>query len=174
MAFDRFLALIRSDRLRAVAQEWQRARGVRAMPAWDDLDQQALAPHASILWSWRQDPASGDVIGRTAGSTIREIHRGDLTGQRDVDFFRSRGSEALVHRQRRIFLEPHLYHGRGFVFAHVQRLGLGERIAMPLSDSRTRGDGILGATVYSVRPQDYSSALEPQAVTEVGTEVPLD
>jgi hypothetical protein len=175
VSFGNFYSMIRNERLRAIADHWNEARGQALMPGWTDINPKAIAGHLSIVWSWRKDPISGALIGRLAGESIIEALGGNLRGQTDTDFFASRGGDALVQRQRRVVEEPCFYHGSGFVFCHARRIGSGERIIMPLADDHKNADGSFGATVYGVGGQSFSRGTqEIVPIAETATFIALD
>src|SRR6185437_2924002 len=56
MSFETFLRAIASPALRDVALHWDAARGgYKQMPARQDIDPTAIAPHLPIVWLWRYD-----------------------------------------------------------------------------------------------------------------------
>jgi hypothetical protein len=148
MSLDRLLALVSEPALIDVARHWDAARAGRPMPGWSRIEPRAIARHLPIVWSWRHDPESGALIGRLAGEEIVAALGESLRGKRDEAFWEGRGGDAIVARHRRAVSEPCLVHGRGPVFAHAGRHGVGERIILPLAEDGERADGILGATVY--------------------------
>ena len=66
------------------------------------------------------------------------------------DIFPPDRFESIFRRHKRVISDPAFFHGSGFVFQHLQQLGRGERIIMPLSDRRSEPDGLLGATIYKI------------------------
>jgi hypothetical protein len=152
MSFKDFFAAIEAPALSSVALHWEAARGAKRMPAWRDIDPAAIAPYLGIVWSWRYDRASDSFTGRLAGDEITRAFGKDLRGKRMKEFFADWQYELIFARHRRVVMEPAFAHGTGPVFIHAERYGLGERIIMPLAADGVLGDGIFGATVYSVPP----------------------
>lgn len=150
MAFADFLAAIEAPNLREVATHWNDARGTKRMPRWEDIDPAKIAPHLSIIWAWKYERETDTFIGRLAGDAIIEAHRGHLRGKRMQDFFAGDQYAEIFSRNRRVVTEPAFARETGQVFSNVRRYGLGERIIMPLATDGAQGDGILGATIYSI------------------------
>ncbi len=150
--FADFLERIESRRLREVAAHWNSARAGRRMPGWSHIDPLAIARQLPIVWAWKYDRPADRFTGRLAGEEINEAFGRSLRGADMAEFFRDAGFEAIFARHRRVVCEPCIAHGRGQVFSHARRVGFGERIILPLAEDGEAGDGILGATVYSISP----------------------
>ncbi len=150
MAFQEFLARISSPALRQIAEHWQKSRGQGVMPAWVDLRPSAISAHLSIIWSWRYDPISDSFTGRLAGDAIEAVFGRTIRNTPMRDIFPPDRFETVFRRHKRVISGPAFFHGSGFVFLHLQQLGSGERIIMPLSDRRSVADGLLGATIYKI------------------------
>lgn len=150
MAFHEFLERISSPALRQVAQHWQLARGTRVLPAWSDLRPSAMSAHLPIIWSWRYDPDADTFTGRLAGDAIEAVFGRTIRNAPMREVFPPDRYEAIFRRHKRVIEGPALFRGSGFVFRHLQQMGTGERIIMPLSDRRAGPDGLLGATAYTI------------------------
>jgi len=150
MGFEPFLAAIKADSLRTVALHWRAVRRGRRMPAWRDIDPVALGPHLPIVWSWKYDRAADDFVGRLSGEEITRAFGRSLRGAKHADIFPRDRNRKVFDWHRRVVTEPALAHGEGLVFSHVGRLGIGERIIMPLAEDGSTGDGIFGATAYEI------------------------
>jgi len=152
MSASEFLSAIQSPALRGIASHWNDARGAKRMPGWKDIDPAAIASHLDIVWSWKYDKEHDSFTGRLAGQTIIDALGGNLHGRRMQDFFSGKRFEGIFQRNRRIVTEPALVRETGHVFLLANRYGLGERIIMPLAADGIHGDGIFGATTYSIDP----------------------
>jgi hypothetical protein len=152
MSFKDFEAAIKSSELRSVALHWNEARGAKRMPGWKDIDPTAIGPHLKIIWSWKYDSSSDSFTGRIAGDDITQVFGESLRGKRMKDFFAGKHYDMVFTRHKRVVTEPAFAHGSGNVFIHARHYGLGERIIMPLAADGVHGDGILGATIYSLNP----------------------
>jgi len=175
MSFKDFVAAIESPALRSVAEYWGMARGSKRMPGWKDIDPAAIAPYLAIVWSWRYDRSTDSFTGRLAGDEITRAFGKDLRGKRMEEFFADWQYDLIFARHKRVAMEPAFAHGTGPVFIHAERYGLGERIIMPLAADGATGDGIFGATVYSMTP---STPSDPTAQRNLKAETvefyPLD
>jgi hypothetical protein len=149
MGFNDFLGAIESPALRDVAQHWNAARGAKRMPGWKDIDPVAIAPHLSIVWSWKYDKDSDTFTGRLSGEANVEALGGNLRGKRLQEFFDPSHVDGILEKYRRVVSVRALAYERGQVFIASRRYGLGERIIMPLTADRIQSDGIFGATVYT-------------------------
>jgi len=159
MSFDAFERAIVSPALKAVALHWNQARGAGRMPAWSDIRPAAIVAHLPIIWSYRYDSTSDTFTGRLAGENITAIFGKSFRGLPMTEAYPESEYPALFARQKRTILEPAFMHGFGIVFGHLNRYGTGERVVMPLADDHEHGDGIFGATEYSVTDQPTREAL---------------
>ena len=161
MSFGDFLASIESPRLRAIAEYWHRVRGTKLMPAWGDLDAIELRENLPIIWAWKYDRTADRFIGRLAGEEINNAFGKSLRGVDAAEFFKDFDYPKIFARHRRVVTEPCLVHGSGQVFIHAHRIGIGERIIMPLAEDGVHGDGLFGATLYNPRPHGWSPLDDP-------------
>lgn len=150
MSFAEFEQAIKSPALLQVAQHWNEARGSRRMPDWADIRPASLAAHLSIIWSYRYDRSGDALIGRLAGDKIEKVFGKTFRGTPMEALYPPHQFPRMLKRFRRVVGEPALYLEEGKVFQVVDHYGLGERIAMPLSNDGALADGIIGATVYEV------------------------
>lgn len=150
MSLDAFLAAIKADALRAVAEHWRDARAGRRMPAWRHIDPVALGKNLPLIWSWKYDRATAKFTGRLSGEEITNAFGKSLRGAKHEEFFPKDEQERVFRLHQRVVTEPAFARGEGKVFSHVGRVGIGERIILPLSEDGILGDGIFGATVYEV------------------------
>jgi hypothetical protein len=167
MSFHDFLASIQHPRLLVIAEHWARVRGDKLMPAWGDLDATELRRNLTIVWAWKYDRATDLFTGRLAGEEINEAFGKSLRGADMKEFFKDFDYESIFARHKRVVTEPCCAHGVGRVFAHAHRVGLGERIIMPLADDGVQGDGLFGATLYEPRPSQWDPDTKPAAGEQV-------
>lgn len=150
MPIDQLLEHLKEPSMQEIARFWDQARAGRRFPAWRDIDPVALAAHLPILWAWRWDAAQQTFIGRLAGEAILDAMGTGFRGGRLQDYFAGRNAETFMHRYRRVIGDPAIMANRGFVFSLIGGTGIGERIALPLSEDGVTADGIIGATIYRV------------------------
>ncbi len=161
MSFREFLTSIGHPRLRDVALHWDRARGGRLMPAWGGLDATELRQSLTIVWAWKYDRGNDSFTGRLAGEEINDAFGKSLRGADMAEFFKDFDYPKIFARHRRVVTEPACAHGSGQVFVHARRVGLGERIILPLAEDGVHGDGIFGATLYDPRPHEWEDGADP-------------
>ena len=150
MSFDQFQRAIVSPALKNVAAHWNAARGGRLMPAWSDIKPAAIAQQLPIVWSYRYDPATATFVGRLAGEKITRLIGKGFHGLPMSEAYPGEEYPYVLERKRRVVEEPCLARQQGVVHRQVDRVGVGERIVLPLSDTGDRADGILGATEYKI------------------------
>jgi hypothetical protein len=133
-----------------VAEHWNEARGDRLMPAWKDIRPAAIAAQLGSVWAYSYDWSTSTFTGRLSGARIAQIFGRELKGLPMAEVYPSAEYPVLFERQQKVVLGPCLALSHGTVFRHLDRLGTGERIILPLRDSGDRADGIFGATEYTV------------------------
>lgn len=148
MHFEMFLGDITTPDLKAVALHWQKACGTRAMPGWHDIKPSCISGQLSMTWVYKYDWDSDTFTGRLAGDRIEQIFGKSFRGRAMKEIYPPADYTRLFERAKRVVCEPAIFRGAGMVFRHVDRIGLGERIMLPLSDNGLRGDGLLGVTAY--------------------------
>ena len=150
MSFEQFQRAITSPALKNVAAHWNAARAGRLMPAWTDIKPAAISSQLPIVWSYRFDWETGMFTGRLAGEKITRLIGRAFHGLPMSEAVPSEDYPALLERKRRVVEEPCLARQQGIVHRQTDRVAKGERIVLPLSDTGTRADGILGATEYTI------------------------
>jgi hypothetical protein len=151
MSFGDFFSRIASSELQNVARHWNKVRGARAMPGWRDIQPSQIAAQLPLIWVYRYDRNTDLFTGRLAGDQIEQIFGKSFRGTPMKDIYPAGEYPWLFARAKRVVCEPSLFLGSGMVFRHVERIGKGERIMLPLADDGADGDGVLGATVYEPR-----------------------
>jgi hypothetical protein len=148
MSFEAFEGTIASPDLLQVARHWRAACGSRRMPAWRDIRPSAISAQLPIVWSYKFDAASNAFTGRLAGDKIEAMFDESFRGTAMEKLFPAHEYQRAFTRHKRVLAEPAFFHGKGLVFAHLNRHGTGERIILPLAEDGEHGDGIVGATKY--------------------------
>lgn len=150
MSFSEFAASIQSDNLRQVALHWNEVRGARTVAAWANINPAKIAAQLKLIWVYRYDRESRTFTGRLAGNAIETVFGKSFRGTPMQELYREFDYERLFARSERVVREPAFFRGQGMVFHHLERIGQGERIILPLGDDGITGDGILGATTYEM------------------------
>jgi hypothetical protein len=148
MNFACFLETISSPALQAVAAHWHEARGTAPMPSWEQLNPSRMAPHLSILWSYRYDRAVGQFVGRLAGSAVAWGFEKNFRGLALQEAWPAVVAERSRLSMTRVISEPAVYRNAGGLFKQAGRTVEGERIILPLAGDGVHGDGVLGASAY--------------------------
>jgi hypothetical protein len=147
MNFTEFESGIESPALKEVAAHWNQARRERRMPAWSDIKPTRIAPHLSLVWSFRYDAINREFAGRLVGESIHRHIGKSFKGLSLAEAYPPEALPWVVKLFERVVTEPALYNHAGLVFRQQDRDGLGERVLMPLSEDGDRADGVLGATL---------------------------
>jgi len=161
MSFEQFQRAIVSPALKNVAAHWNAARRDRLVPAWSDIRPAAIAPQLPIVWSYRFDWETGTFVGRLAGEKITRLIGKGFHGLPLSETCPKEEYPLLLERKRRVVAEPCLARQQGVVYRQADRVGTGERIVLPLSDSRERADGVLGATEYKITRRSLTREINP-------------
>lgn len=151
MSFGEFFSNIVSSDLQIVARHWDQVRSGRAMPSWNDIRPSRIAAQLPLIWVYRYDRDTDVFTGRLAGDLIEQVFGKSFRGTPMKDIYPAKDYPWLFARAKRVVCDPALFLGSGTVFRHVERIGQGERIMLPLASDGTTCDGILGATVYQMR-----------------------
>jgi len=148
MSFSNFCQIISSTALKAVAVHWNEARAERRMPSWGDIRPSRISAHLPIVWAFKYDSQTREFTGRLAGQQIEHILSICIRGLPLSDVFSDNAFPWAQKLFSRVVLEPAMCRSSGHVFQQYNRLGIGERIILPLSADGTICDGILGASQY--------------------------
>jgi hypothetical protein len=166
MGFEAFEQAIVSPALKAVARHWNDVRGAQRMPAWADIKPAAIALQLPIVWSYRYDRQTDTFTGRLAGERITAIFGKSFRGLPMTEAYPEHEYPALFARHKRTITEPAFLRAHGIVFGHLNRYGIGERVVLPLADDHEQGDGIFGATEYSVAGEPTREAIAAGEIVE--------
>lgn len=166
MSFAAFEQAIEAPALRAIARHWNAVRGERRLPGWRDIRPSAIAAHLPLIWSYRYDRQADRFVGRLAGDSIEAVFSHSFRGAPMEELFPPAALAHYTARHRRVVMELCFFRGHGQVFDHLGRMGLGERIILPLADNGVEGDGILGATLYDPAAPAARDALSGGEIEE--------
>ena len=148
MIYDKFLASVSSPALRTVVQHWNDARGARIMPGWENLKPSAIVGQLSMIWVFKYDRASGEFIGRLAGDRISRSFECNFRGVPLKELHTAEAYPAIYEHALRMVQAPALSYCQGTLFRQRDRLGIGERVTLPLSSDGVTCDGAIGASDY--------------------------
>jgi len=152
--FPAFRARIVSPSLQAVADYWQLLRGTEAMPAWADLSPSHLAPHLKLMWFFNYNSTTGEFAARLASNrAMRGFHK-SFRGTPLKELHPPHIYQLSQAHMTKLVSDPAAYYCSGHLFKVGSQAFEGERIMLPLGSDRLRGDGVLGATDFPMRPAD--------------------
>ena len=150
--FETFLSRIQSPALLVVAQQWNKARGTKHLPSWEDLPDSALSPYAKMLWGFAYDPATEVFTGRLAGKRLSPWIGKNFYGGRLQDLHSPSNYGEAQQILTRIVTAQLAFRSSGCLFKADGFVVTGERIVLPLAQDGQTGDGILGASAYVPPP----------------------
>ena len=138
---------IQDARLATLLDHYLEARGERPMPSRRDIDALAIAPLLPHVWICEYRAAEGTFRYRLAGEEINQVFRGRVAGRLLSElvlgehFDKTNASFLGIVERRQATLTS------GPIYRCLERVALGERLALPLSEDGETADGIIGATI---------------------------
>jgi hypothetical protein len=148
MDFDSFRNNLVSPALRAIADHWDEARGLAAMPSWEQLRPARMAPYLSLLWAYKYDAEKDEFTGRLAGNAILCALQKGFRGARLTDVWAPDAITRVHRKMLHMIRAPEGYRKTGSLFRHGDHFITGERMALPLASDGVHGDGMLGASDF--------------------------
>ena len=140
------LPAIRSQRLRALLEHYLEVRGARRMPSRRDVDALRLGPVLPIIWISEYEPAAGTFRYRLAGEEVNRVWGRSVAGCLLSDFVQPERFKVTNDAFLKVLREEAALIASGPVYRCTDRIGLGERLVLPLSSDGRTADGLLGAT----------------------------
>lgn len=141
-------AFIEDPDLRRLFDYWRAQRAGRPLPAAGDIDPLDIGWALSRIYLVDYSPEQGFVY-RLAGNDIAGVFgRTNLKGLRPRDFLPPERAGAVEQRFQRIVDERCIMWMKGMIYLPADRVPLGERLFLPLSDAAGESVvGVLGMTV---------------------------
>jgi hypothetical protein len=150
--FAAFRGRIQAPALRALAEDWNKARRNRRVPTWGDFKPAPDAPYLGGMWAFDFDRTRDEFIGRLAGKHImlglgrsflgtplRTLHGPKVYDEARAGFARVLSGPAAVR-----------YSGQ--LFRVGEQIIEGERLILPMGSDPDAPDGVLGASWYEGFP----------------------
>jgi hypothetical protein len=153
--FAAFRDKIRSPALRALADDWNAARGARRMPSWDDVIPDAAAPYLGYMWAYDYDRDNREFTGRMAGGTIMQNFGRSFLGTKLRDLHPPLAFEAVQAVLMRTLSEPACSRWSGALYRIGDTIVEGERLILPIGADPDHPDGVLGASHYDDFPLSH-------------------
>lgn len=164
------LAEIKTERLRMLLEHYLEVRGDRRMPSRRDIEPLKLGPVLPIIWISEYEAAAGTFRYRLAGEKVNELWGQPAAGRLLSEISPLERFNATNETFLKVLSDEAALFASGAVFRCSGRIGLGERLILPLSSDGTTADGLIGAT-----HRDPTIDLELAPTRElVTTFVPVD
>jgi len=157
--FEAFREKIKSPALRALADDWNAARGSRRMASFNDIKPGSTAPYLGGIWAFDYHRESGKITGRLAGASITLGYTREYRGASLSELYLPHVRELAEAHLMRVMNEPACVLYSGKIFRRRDVVIEGERLILPMGDDPDRPDGVLGATHFESHP--LSHAQEP-------------
>lgn len=140
---------IEDPRLAELLSYWRDKRGNRPMPAFKDIDPVEIPRLLGYLWIHDYDPDSDRFRCRLMGESVRSAYESKVVGL-DVETIVTPAAYPVVAaRYRAVLSIPAVGHGTGRIYGHtIGRVGVGERLYLPLADDAGGARMVFGATIY--------------------------
>jgi len=164
------LAGIRTERLRMLLEHYLEVRGDRRMPSRRDIEPLRLGPVLPFIWVSDYEAAAGTFRYRLAGEQEKELWGQPVSGRLLSEFSPPERFSATNETFLKVLREEAALIAHGAVFRCSGRIGLGERLILPLASDGVIADGLIGATY-----RESTTDLELAPTRElVATFVPVD
>jgi hypothetical protein len=161
------LPAIRSQRLRTLLEHYLEVRGARRMPSRRDIDALRLGPVLPIIWISEYEPAAGTFRYRLAGEEVNQVWGRSVAGCLLSDFVQPERFKATNDAFLKVLREEAALVASGPVYRCTDRIGLGERLVLPLSSDGETADGLLGATHRETMVDLDQASMSQQVATYV-------
>lgn len=149
------LSCVRHGDLLRLADYWMDRRRGRVMPTRADIDPTDIPWALSRFYLVDYDRRTDRYRYRIAGTEIEEMYR-PFTGRHSIrgmhldELMSPEDAAVVTERWRPLPERAALIHMRGLIYAIADRLMLGERLLLPLSDgSASIVSGLIGITVWT-------------------------
>jgi hypothetical protein len=164
------LPSIRNQRLRTLLEHYLEIRRGRRLPSRRDIDAARLGPVLPIIWISEYEAAAGTFRYRLAGEEVNRMWDRSIAGCLLSDFVLPERFKPTNDAFLRVIREEAALIASGPVYRCSDRIGVGERLVLPLSSDGVTADGLLGAT-----HRDVVVGLEEASMSEqVSTFVLID
>ena len=141
--------LCRDIRIARFHSYWNGLRDGDLLPSVSVFDPLEIAPLLSNVWKMRWEDEAQDFVYRLAGEDILKMFSTPLRRKTLGEVYAPDHSEALRSRYQMICRTPVAFYARGRIYSHLGRVGIGERLVLPLTDAHGRPRVVIGCTVYT-------------------------
>jgi len=161
------LPAIKSQRLRRLLEHYLEARGERHLPSRRDIDPTRLGPVLPIIWISEYESAAGTFRYRLAGEEVNQVWGRSVAGCLLSDFVLPERFKPTNEAFLKVMREEMALLASGPVYRCNDRIGLGERLVLPLASDGITADGLIGATHRELMVELDQAAMSQQTVTYV-------
>ena len=161
---------IQNQRLRKLLEHYLEVRGDRRMPSRHDIDALRLGPALPIIWMCEHMPAAGTFRYRLAGEEVNQIWGFPVAGRLLSDIVPPERFGATNESFLKVLMDEAALIATGAVYRCSGRIGLGERLVLPLASDGITADSLIGATH---RDPPVDSELVPKS-EQLVSYVPVD
>lgn len=168
------LNAISDPRLLAFLSVWGNAADGDAVPPRAAIDPLDLVGEGLLPYTWLAERIDGEFVYRVAGEMIQEAIGDTLIGRRIGEIFKPSTAVVIRERWSTVLDTVAVYHNRGLVYSNLNRVSVGERVGLPVSDEHGVVRYIFGATCYRLRSENTSAGGigDASADSEVATFLP--
>lgn len=169
---DRVAAFLKTGNMLRFFDYWRSKRPGRGLPSRADIDPIDI-PWA-LPWTFLMDFEQPDVFRyRLAGQELADVFGRNLKGCTLEDVLPPGALPGVTERWMPLVDRRAVICMRGLVYKAKERLPVGERIMLPLSDTPEGPvTGLFGMTVYSwVQPEAIDQTVPPEVLTVPADEI---
>ncbi|MCR9220154.1 MAG: PAS domain-containing protein [Alphaproteobacteria bacterium] len=153
---------IREPEVRRIAEYWAGLRNGRAMPRMKDIDPLDIPWALGGFYMGDYDAETGRFAYRIAGDNItqmfeRQTKRPTMKGADFSAMFPKPSAEMVRRRWRPLGERGAIVLMTGLIYLAAERLPVGERIILPLSEDGERVTGFMGYTKVRFETPEESS-----------------
>lgn len=151
-------------RLSLFLEHYLDVRGDRSMPSRHDIDALRLGPVLPFIWLSDYEAARDTFRYRLAGEEVNAVFGARITGLLLSDMVKGERFTAVNGLFLRVIREKMALHAEGPVYRCTDRMTLGERLVLPLSNDGAVADGLVGVTVRGESVDLTSAAANAEQV----------
>lgn len=137
---------IKTPLLRMLLKHYLEVRGDRRMPSRRDIDALRLGPALPIIWISDYEPAAGTFRYRLAGEEVNNIWGFSVAGRLLSEFVLPERFSPTNESFLKVLHEEAALIANGAIYRCSGRIGVGERLVLPLASNGVSADGLIGAT----------------------------
>lgn len=158
---------LKSPKLQILLDHYREVGGEKRMPSRRDIDPLQLGPVLPIIWLNEYEPAAGTFRYRLGGEAVNAVSGGSVAKRLLSDFVVGERFEVVNENFLKVLREEAALVTSGPLYRCSDRIGIGERLVLPLSSDGVTADGLLGATARDTLVDVNSISMSEQKTTYV-------